>query len=229
MANALVDRNEWRRLLQASAVVVAAVVLLQPLSTAAAFPIIEPVDEAARQPDFLSFRNSLQAAVAERDVEVLLRSVHPDIRNTFGDDNGIEAFRRLWRLDEPDSDLWAELGTVLRLGGTFEGPDSFVAPYVFSHWRGEFDAFDHVAVIGSTVRVRSAPTTESAILTTLSYQILRLGGDRGYPQRPWTAVLLPDGREGFVAASLVRSPVDYRAYFVRTDERWQMTLFVAGD
>jgi hypothetical protein len=205
------------------------VILKVLLATAAAFAILEPVDEAARQPDFLSFRNSLQAAVAERDVEALLRCVHPDIRNTFGDDNGIEAFRRLWRLDEPDSELWAELGAVLRLGGTFDGPDSFVAPYVFSLWPGEFDAFDHVAVIGSRVRVRSSATTQSAILTTLNYSILRLGGDRGYPQRPWTSVILPDGRAGFVAAHLVRSPVDYRAYFVRTDGRWLLTLFVAGD
>ena len=87
-------------------------------------------------------------------------------------------------------------------------------PPMFSRWPDSFDAFDHVAVIGPNVRVRSAPAPQASVLTALSFAVLRLGGDRGYPQRPWTAIVLPDGRHGFVAAELVRSPIDSRAYFV---------------
>jgi hypothetical protein len=83
----------------------------------------------------------------------LLDVVDPGIKNTFGDDNGVQAFSRIWELDRADSALWGELRRVLTLGGTFEGPDTFVAPYVFSNWPSEFDAFDHVALVGDAPRV----------------------------------------------------------------------------
>jgi hypothetical protein len=155
--------------------------------------------------------------------------VHQDIKNGFGGDDGIEAFKRLWRLEQPDSELWRELGSVLALGGSFEEPDTFVAPYVFSRWPQEFDAFDHVALVGSNVRIRSAPKADAHILETHSFTILRLGRQGGYRQGPWTAVALSDARSGFVASELTRSPVDYRAFFTVVDGRWQMTMLVAGD
>lgn len=192
-------------------------------------PELRPIDEAHQQPDFVAFREELRKTMADQDVAALLRIVHPDIKNSFGGNDGIEEFKRMWELDRPGSRIWDELREVLRLGGTFEEPDSFVAPYVFSRWPDGVDGFEHVAVIGSDVHIRSSPDAVASILATVSYAIVRLGGDRGYPQQPWTAVVLPDGREGFVASHLVRSPIDYRAFFVRLDGRWQMTIFLAGD
>jgi hypothetical protein len=190
---------------------------------------LEPVDEGPRRPDFLAFRRQLQQSVARRDVPGLLRVVHRAIKNGFGGDDGIEAFERRWGLGKPDSELWRELGAVLALGGTFEEPDTFVAPYVFSRWPQEFDAFDHVALVGSNVRVRSAPKADAPILETHSFAILRLGRQGGYRAGPWTAVDLSDGRSGFVASELTRSAVDYRAFFTVVDGRWQMTMLLAGD
>ena len=139
------------------AAVVAAVAIV---AAAPPVPRLAPVDEANQRADFFGFREKLQQRIATRDVAALLGIVHPDIKTTFGDDNGIDAFKRLWRLDQRDSELWRELGAVLALGGTFEGSDAFVAPYVFSRWPDNFDAFDHVAVVGSKVRVtfRACPT-----------------------------------------------------------------------
>src|ERR1044071_8388557 len=97
-------------------------------------PRLEPVDQAPQQPDFLAFRNELRQTIARRDVAALLRVVHPNIKSSFGGDDGIEAFKRHWRLDRPDSELWRELGAVLALGGTFLDPDQFAAPYVYSKW-----------------------------------------------------------------------------------------------
>src|ERR671910_82309 len=68
-----------------------------------------PQDEAVRQPEFFSFRAQLLAALARRDTAALMSVVAPEIHNTFGDDNGPVAFRRLWRLDSADSPLWQEL------------------------------------------------------------------------------------------------------------------------
>ena len=191
-------------------------------------PRLEPVDEGAREPDFLAFRTGLRQTVERRDVAALLRVVHPNIKNSFGGDDGIDAFKRLWRLDRADSKVWRELGAVLALGGTFLDPDQFVAPYVASKWPETSDAFDDVALVGSNVRVRGAPSTKGQVLTTMSYAILRLGKP-GSRSEEWTAVVLPDGRRGYVASHLVRSPVDYRAFFARSGGRWLMTVFVAGD
>lgn len=188
-----------------------------------------PIDEGPRQPDFVAFRQALTRAIADRDAPALLGVVHPDIRNSFGGDDGVEAFKRIWGPEQRSSSVWQELSDVLRLGGTFDGPDTFVAPYVFSRWPSEFDPFEHVALVGSRVRVRSDPNADAHVLATLDYAILQLSADKGYPQRPWTSVRLDDGRSGFVAANLVRSPIDYRAYFVRSNGRWQMTIFIAGD
>jgi hypothetical protein len=154
------------------------------------------------------------------------------VRNHFGDDQGIETFVARWRLSDPASGLWDELGSALALGGSFEGDDAFEAPYVFSRWPEEHDAFEHVAVVGAKVRVRAAPDPESRVLAQVDFAILRLargGEEPGPPGRDWTRVRLPDGRVGHVASRLVRSPLGYRAVFGRKGPSWRLMAFVAGD
>lgn len=119
---------------------------------------LAPVDEAARYPDFLQFRTALRQIIARRDVPALLAVIHPNIKNSFGGDDGVEQFKRIWRPEQLDSHVWNELDALLSLGGTFSGPDTFVAPYVYANWPQEFDAFDYWAVIGRNVRVRRPET-----------------------------------------------------------------------
>ena len=207
---------------------IAILLLLTPgLASAQTPPTLRPIDEGPRNPDFLAFRTSLLRTIERRDVPALLEVVHPDIKNTFGDDNGKEAFTRRWRLDRADSELWRELGSILSLGGAFQSRDVFVAPYVFSNWPEKLDSFEYVAVVGTSVRIRSAASTQARILATLSHSILEL--ESGDQRETWTKVRLPGGRSGFVASRLVRSPVDYRAFFVRENGRWQLNTLVAGD
>ena len=116
---------------------------------------------------------------------------------------------------------------MLSHGGTFDTPDSFVAPYVFSRWLDEFDGFDHVALVGDRVRIRALPAADAGVLAILSRAILRR---HEAPYNPdWTGVVLPDGRPGFVASALARSPIDYRAYFTRSNGRWRMVVLIGGD
>src|SRR5262245_56349265 len=136
--------------------------------------VIEPVDEAARRPDFFAFRAQLQSAVARHDAAAVLDAVAPDVKNSFGGNDGVEEFKQMWRLDQQDSELWQELGAVLALGGTFQGTQEFVAPYTFSRWPNGLDAFDHVAVIGANVRIRSAPRADAATIGQASFSIFRL-------------------------------------------------------
>jgi hypothetical protein len=54
-----------------------------------------PVDEAVSRPDFFTFRARLAAAVAQRDTAAILEVIHPDIKSSFGGDDGIEDFNRI--------------------------------------------------------------------------------------------------------------------------------------
>lgn len=187
-----------------------------------------PVDEAASRPDFFAFRARLLTAIARHDAARVRAIVDPDIKNGFGGEEGSRSFEEMWRPDAPDSRLWEELGRTLALGGTFEGPDTFEAPYVFSRWPQQYDAFEHVAVIGSDVRVRAAARSDAEVLTTLSFSILRVARPET-GSGAWTAIQLPDGRAGYVAAECVRSPVAYRAIFTRAGSGWRLAMFLQGD
>lgn len=194
-----------------------------------------PIDEAARDPAFFVFRARLQEAVARHDAAAVLDAADPNIKVGFGGKDGLAAFREKWKLQDGDkSPLWAELGLVLSLGGGFRSPSSFEAPYVFSRWPEAHDAFEHVAVLGTDVRVRAEPRADSKILAALSFDIVRLsqaGRSRLTPaqMKEWTAVELQGGRTGYVASRYVRSSVGYRALFNKINGRWRMTALVAGD
>jgi hypothetical protein len=212
---------------------VAVLLLLQAMAGTAQVGKLLPVDEAARDPELFAFRAQLQAAVARHDVAAVLDVVDPQIKNNFGGDGGVQEFREHWKLAGADSPLWAELGLVLALGGTFQDKDNFVAPYVFHRWPEEIDSFEHVAAIGSNVRVRSKPSLASKVLAKLSFDIVRLASENQKltPKQAdlWKAVQLRDGRVGYVSARYVRSPIDYRAFLSRKGGCWRLTTLVAGD
>lgn len=206
-----------------------AVLLIALASTpVAAQPLLPPVDEAASRPDFFSFRAQLQAAVARRDAPAVLAVVSRDVKSSFGGDTGLEAFRKKWALEEPDSPLWETLATVLALGGTFGPGDTFTAPYVFSRWPEDADAFSSVAVIGTGVRVRAQPRDDAPAVATVSFAILEVNV-AGNPDEKWMQVRAPGGRNGYIDRRYVRSPIDYRAIFARVNGRWWLQAFVAGD
>jgi hypothetical protein len=191
-----------------------------------------PIDQATLRPDFFSFRAHLQTAIARRDHDALLAIVDPNVKNSFGGDDGIDEFRKGWQPEATDSTLWSELGEVLALGGTFDqARTTFSAPYVFSRWPGDYDAFEHVAIISAEVRVRAAPRADAPPITALSFTIvptapsdLHVGAD------VFTAIRLNgDHKVGYVSSAYVRSPIDYRAIFELKADGWRLVSFLAGD
>jgi len=192
---------------------------------------LKPVDEAPLDPEFLAFRTRLQAAVSNHDAAALMDVVHVEIKNGFGGDDGINAFREMWRPEDPKSELWMQLGTVLGLGGSFDEPSEFTAPYTFSKWPSGVDSFDFVAVTAAEVRLRAEPSSDAPVVGTVSYALLQLDTDfdstRIVPHE-WTTVKY-NGKKGYVASRFVRSPIDYRARFSRLNGTWKLTFFLAGD
>jgi hypothetical protein len=197
---------------------------------------LKPVDKAGEDASFLAFRNKLIAAVEKKDSRYILSIVDPKIQNGFGGRNGIANFKRDWKLDRHDSEFWHEFSWVIRNGGTFTGEgnkrtNSFAAPYIYSKWPEDLDAFDYFAITGTDVNVRKAPRADSEAVGKLSHNIVKIESDIGTDgQMPeWRRVTTLGGLTGYVHRDYVRSSVDYRAGFEKKRGRWVMTFFLAGD
>ena len=205
-------------------------VTLPPKPPAVTGAKLTPVDEAPRDPSLVAFRSALLAALERRDTKALLAALDPKIRTSFGAGGGIDGFRAQWKPDQPGSRIWTELEQVLKLGGKFQsGGDvpRFWAPYVYSAWPDRQDAFETYAVIAEDVPLHQSNDMNSPSIATLAYDIVtRIGNETDAPLRH---VRTADGREGFVEARFVRSPVGYRAGMVRRGDTWKIDAFVAGD
>ena len=195
-------------------------------------PKLFPRDDANES--FRQFRSEALRALARRDTAYLYGMLAPEIKNSFGGDDGIAGFRRVWKMDEPNSDVWTALIRVLTLGGQQPTDSQFTAPYVYAFWPDSMDAFEHVAVIGDSVRVHASPA-DSRILGGALHSILKAKEWSGMPpsgvaaDTTWARVMLPNADSGWIRGASVYSPVSWRAMFVRRDGRWLMIFFVAGD
>jgi hypothetical protein len=191
-------------------------------SLASAEPV-PPVDEGPSNPEFAAFRAELIAIVEARDLARLEPILHPDIRISFGSGGGrADAVAEF----QSDPERWEELAEVLRLGGKFEEPTRFVAPYTFLV--EVEDPYSAAVVTGSNVNVRASPSTTSAVLGQLTYETVELGGEP-FGTRDWLQVKLPGGGEGYVREDFIRLILDYRAGFVLEGGEWLMQFFLAGD
>jgi hypothetical protein len=92
--------------------------------------------------------------------------------------------------------------------------------------------FEHVLTVGENVNVRAGPSAETAVIAQLSHAIVRAGtaGSEAFDvAEGWMPVILASGEVGFVARRYARHPIGYRMGFEKTDGRWRITFFVAGD
>jgi len=198
-----------------------------------------PFDEAPKNPDFEAFRLKLYRAVLDKDVDFIKGIVDEDIKISYGIENGYADFFTMWKLNEqPDSSMfWYEMQRVLELGGGFQGDKmtTFIAPYLHLTTAVD-DPYATGAIIGEGVRLRAEPSMQAEVLASLSFDKIEYLPQKN-PVRAtidgttdiWEKVQLADGTEGYVFGKFVRSPIDFRAGFEKTDEDWTLTFFVAGD
>jgi hypothetical protein len=119
------------------------------------------------------FRQKLLEAISRKDARFLLSIIDPNIQISFGGEEGIQAFRELWKPEDVNSEIWNTLAQLLRLGGTFgESRNEFWAPYVFSRFPDDYGGFDFSAIIAKDVRVSSEPNDKAPMITSLSYDIV---------------------------------------------------------
>lgn len=202
---------------------------------------LNPVDEALKDTSFFIFRETLLKAIRQKDAFGLLEKTSQNIKYSFGEDGGLAGFVQLWELDSPEgierSLIWDKLENVLTKGGSFgDGGKTFTAPYHYGLFPDEYDAFTHGVVIGTGVRMRTAPDLRAPVVKSVSYEIIEIVGETatfetiGGEEYPWVQVKLLDGREGYIWGKFIGSPIDFRAGFSeQADGSWLMHFFVAGD
>ncbi|MCQ8895227.1 hypothetical protein NQT62_02090 [Limnobacter humi] len=196
--------------------------------TASASDRLLPVDEASLNPDFFAFRVQLQSAIARRDPNFLLNVISKDIFFSFGSESGFDDFVKNWDPSRPDSPVWPIMAETLALGGTFDSDGSFTAPYVFTNWPNDKDAFEFVAVIAADVPVYSQPSNAAPVIDHLSFSVVELANDQ-FSQASWTHIKLDQNRTGFMESSFLRSSLADRLRFSKIDGRWQISVFISGD
>ena len=219
----------------------AALLALLPTLPSAQTLTAPPVDEAQTNEGFLAYREKLLKAVVARDVDTILSLADEDIHLSFGGSAGHAAFREFLEVD-PETFApefrheapamrernWTDLETVLRMGGVFNSEGQFIAPYTFAiDPPAEWDTFEVMIVTGSGVALRKRPIKYAEVVGRLDYDVVRhlhwVSGTN------YVEIARADGSTGFVHRGYLRSLVDYRAIFRKTDSGWKMGTFIAGD
>jgi hypothetical protein len=210
------------------ATLLATAVLIDPVYAQRKLP---PVDEAAGDASWLRFKRQLVAAVEKRDKQFLLSILDRNVRNQDERARGVATFRKQWELDTTDSPLWRELASALQLGTAYIVRDKrreLCAPYLLGRWPDNVSPIENAVVISRDAVAQAEPSTSSAALGRLSYDIVGVVDwevdDKSDPKQKWVKVRL-QGRDGFVPEEQVRSPIEQAACFVKTANGWRMTAF----
>lgn len=115
------------------------------------------------------------------------------------------------------------------MGGAFQGDSMFIAPYVTACWPHPVDCYEFYAILYDSVAAYEDRDEISALVATLSFDIVKQIQEVGKWEDPFMRVRLHDGREAYVERRKARHAIDYRAYFVRRDCVWLMRYFIDAD
>jgi len=223
-----------------SIIALTAITLLSLVPAIAQERFLQPVDEGPQDASFKAFRDKALKATAAKDAAYIRSIIAKDISVDFGGGGGTADFLKAWKNLSKTSSFWSEFQFVLSHGGEFQkmknrGPKSFWAPYIFTSFPEDLDAFEFAAIAGDNVRLRKTPDAKGLIIAHLSYNIVKpdyLGSPE--PADPkqdpeWIKVETVGGMKGYVSSEFVRSPIGYRACFTKIGNNWKLTAFVAGD
>jgi hypothetical protein len=195
---------------------------------------LEPVDEAAGDASWVSFRNRLLAAVEKRDRKFVLGILDRNVRASLDGKRGVAAFRKQWDIDAADSALWRELRSALFLGSAYlkrekgeKGPRELCTPYLLGRWPGDFDPHDYGLIVSRDVLVKASPSNEAPTMQTLAYDIVAVTDWEVADKAPattqsWVKIRVKAG-DGYVPEEQIRSPIEHSACFVKSGEGWRMT------
>lgn len=186
-----------------------------------------PRDECSAQDGGAQFLASLKAAVAARDAKAFAALTSPEIVLDFGGGGGHEA---LIEMLGPGSTKWRELDKILPLGCAFDDDNTaLVLPWFFNQSLGDADPFSTMVALGSKVPLMTRPSRRGRVRKVLNWQLIHVYevevDDPGYR----TVAVIDSNYEGYMRIARLRSQLDYRLRAEKSDGRWLITSFVAGD
>jgi len=197
-------------------------------------PRLVAVDEGARDLSWAAFRAKLLTAIEKRDRQFVLSVIDPKVRNGSDAPIGIAEFRRQWEFDSNNGAFWRQLPSALSVGSAWfqrsKTQRELCAPYVLAKWPRDVDPSVYGAIATNEALVKAAPAWESATITKLSYQIVRVT-DWEVPdidprfQQKWVRIRLLKEGTGYVPEEHIRSPIEHTACFVRAGKSWRLTVF----
>lgn len=194
-------------------------------------------DQAEADAEFFRFRSAFIEAVEADDLDFILANTKNNVLNGFGGDGGKEEFVEMW------SEIKPNLSRSLRMGGYFsdqamldeEIEAEFIVPYTNRFIRMEGDWSESMEWIG-IIHVDETPVFSEPggeVMTSLG-RVVVLVNDwypmvNPDPVNPaWIELELADGDRGYVSASDILSPVDFRCFFEKVDGRWLYAGWAAG-
>ena len=214
----------------------AALLLGAPLAVLGQERTLDPVDEGAKDPSWVSFKNRLLNAVAKRDRKFVAGILHSGVRSGMQGGRGVAVFRKQWELDSDASPLWQELSAALFLGSAWNKREKAQAelcsPYVGVKWPVDVDVYSGGAIVAKDALLKARPSADSATVATMSYNVVSVVDWEVDDQSPgvkqkWVKIKIAYG-EAYVPEEQVRSPIEHTACFVRTEGGWRMIGFGPG-
>ena len=197
---------------------------------------LEPVDEGATDPTWMSFKNRLLNALARHDRKFVTGILHASVRSGVHGGRGPAEFRKQWELDSDSSPLWQELGAALFLGSAWvkreKAPAELCAPYVAVKWPQDVDAYTGGAIVAKDALLKAAPSADAVTVATMSYNLVSVTDwevdDRSPDvKQKWVKIKIAYG-EAYVPEEQIRSPIEHAACFVRSGAGWRMIGFGPG-
>ncbi len=199
-------------------------------STAYAAPAkrFPPKDECLHIDGYFELRQKFESIVQRRDSKALLAMVNADTKWSFGGEEGTQTFASKWKMETgKTSPIWAELDKILRLGCTNEGKYVTMPHFFAQDIPGKQGIGSTALVLGPEVKLRTGPSTSTAIKAVINWEAVELGEKD--PSGAWTAVKTTDGKSGYIRNDYLRNQTDYRIGFERKAAGWQISYFIAGD
>ena len=198
---------------------------------------LPPVDEGSADPSWVQFRAGLLEVLHRGDKRALANVVDANILNSMEAPRGLPTFRKLWDMDGKDERILRDLKVSLQLGSAWYEPKKGVrllcAPYVPIKWPlDDYDPYSNGVIVVKDALVKSAPSHGADTVARLTHDIVNVRDwevadrDNQLPQR-WVR-LRHGGRDGYVPEEHIRSAIEHRACFGKTQAGWRLMEYVLG-
>lgn len=196
------------------------------------FPELLPIDQSSSNQSYSAFQESLKAAIYSRDSTFIYSILDPNINLSFGGDYGLSDFKRMWHIENSESEFWSEFEQAIILGGYFL-PDSqnYIFPYLFRNLPQGYDGFLHTVAINDSARLYLRPSEDSGFCTvgykivgTLTWDQIQEEAVEGF-----FPVKISDDMYSFGRRSDFRLVTDYRGQFYSDGVSWKLKYWIAGD